>query len=117
MTEFKDMLRYFREQQGWSQTDLGKKINMSTSAIGMYERGLRHPDQATEEALADVFNVSLDVLRGRNIDSVEHYDATLQRLRVYAKALNILGKKKLLERAEELTEMKKYTEGSEEDVD
>jgi transcriptional regulator with XRE-family HTH domain len=117
MTEFKDMLRYFREQQGWSQTDLGKKVNMSTSAIGMYERGLRHPDQATEEALADVFNVSLDVLRGRNIDSVEHYDATLKRIMVYANALNILGKKKLLERAEELTEMKKYTEGSDDNVD
>lgn len=110
MAEFKDMLRYFREQQGWSQTELGRKVNVSASAIGMYEQGRRKPDQATEEALADLFNVSLDVLRGRDVDDVEHYDALAKRLLAYSNALNALGKKKLLERAEELCELDKYTE-------
>ena len=117
MAEFKDMLRYFRIQHGWSQTELGKKVNVSTSAIGMYERGMRHPDQATEEALADVFNVSLDVLRGRDVDSVERYDALVKRLTAYVNTLNALGKQKLLERAEELVEVKRYTEEVESDVD
>lgn len=116
MAEFKDMLRYFREQQGLSQTELGKKVNLSTSAIGMYERGQRHPDQATEEALADIFNVSLDVLRGRDVESVEDYDAMVKRLMIYANALNALGKQKLLERAEELMEVDRYRE-EENDVD
>ena len=110
MAEFKDMLRYFREQQGWSQTELGRKVNVSASAIGMYEQGRRKPDQATEEALADLFNVSLDVLRGRDVDDVEYYDALVKRLLAYSNALNALGKKKLLERAEELCELDKYTE-------
>lgn len=116
MAEFKDMLRYFREQQGLSQTELGKKVNLSTSAIGMYERGQRHPDQATEEALADLFNVSLDVLRGRDVESVEAYDTMVKRLMIYANALNALGKQKLLERAEELMEVDRYRE-EEKDVD
>ena len=116
MAEFKDMLRYFREQQGWSQTELGKKVNLSTSAIGMYERGLRHPDQETEEALADVFNITLDVLRGRDVDSVEKYDSMVKRLMQYTNSLNALGKQKLLERAEELMEVKRYRE-EEQDVD
>lgn len=117
MAEFKDMLRYFREQQGWTQAELGKKANLSPSAIGMYERGDRHPDQDTEEKLADIFNVSLDILRGREVVSVEHYDSLVKRLTAYANALNALGKKKLLERAEELSELPKYTEGSDENVD
>ena len=116
MADFKDMLKYFREQQGWTQTELGKKANLSASAIGMYERGERHPDQETEERLADIFNVSLDVLRGRSIDSIQHYDSLVKRLTVYANALNALGKKKLLERAEELSEVPKYTERSDDDV-
>lgn len=116
MAEFKDMLRYFREQQGWTQTELGKKVNLSTSAIGMYERGQRRPDQQTEEALADVFNISLDVLRGREVDDVEQYDTLMKRLMMYSNALNALGKKKLLERAEELCELSKYRE-EDSDVD
>ena len=114
MAEFKDMLRYFREQNGWSQGELGKKVGLSASAIGMYEQGRRHPDQATEEAFADIFNVPLDVLRGRDIESVDNYDALIRRLMAYANALNVLGKQKLLERAEELNEVPKYTEGSDE---
>ncbi len=114
MAEFKDMLKYFREQNGWSQTELGKKVGLSASAIGMYEQGRRHPDQATEEAFADIFNVPLDILRGRDVESVDHYDALIRRLMAYANALNVLGKQKLLERAEELNEVPKYTEGSDE---
>jgi transcriptional regulator with XRE-family HTH domain len=111
--EFKDMLKYFREQNNWTQEELGKRVGLSPSAIGMYERGIRHPDQETEERLADIFNVSLDTLRGRNISSLEHYDALVKRLTAYANALNALGKKKLLERAEELAEVPKYVEDSE----
>ena len=113
MAEFRDMLKYFREQQGWSQPELGKKVNLSASAIGMYEQGRRKPNQDVENALADVFNVSIDVLRGRDIDSVEHYDSLVKRLTMYANALNVLGKQKLIERAEELIEVKKYTEDDE----
>lgn len=117
MAEFKNMLRYLRAQQGLTQTELGRRVNVSASTIGMYEQGRRHPDQQTEEALADVFNVSLDVLRGRDVDSVEQYDALLKRLMLYVNSLNALGKKKLLERAEELIEVERYTEGGEQDVD
>ena len=59
-----EMIRYLRLRDGLSQRDLAAKIHVSPSAIGMYESGQRFPTQEVEEALADYFNVSLDVLRG-----------------------------------------------------
>jgi transcriptional regulator with XRE-family HTH domain len=102
-----------RKAAGMNQSQLANKLQISTSAIGMYEQGRRKPNQDVENALADVFNVSIDVLRGRDIDSVEHYDSLVKRLTMYANALNVLGKQKLIERAEELIEVKKYTEDDE----
>lgn len=65
MTEFKDMLKYLRKRAGFSQSE-SKKLGVSPSTIGNYEQGSRKPDFETEEALADIFNVSLDVLRGKS---------------------------------------------------
>ena len=62
MAEFKDMLRYFREQQGLSQTELGKKVNLSTSAIGMYERDERTPRDSMKVKLAKFYKVSIESL-------------------------------------------------------
>lgn len=66
MTEFKDMLKMFRMREGLSQSELAKKIGVSTSTISMYEVGKRQPDFETEERIADFFNTDLNVLRGRN---------------------------------------------------
>ena len=49
--EFKDMLKYFREQNNWTQEELGKRVGLSPSAIGMYERGIRHENHNYTEAL------------------------------------------------------------------
>jgi len=66
LTEFKDMLKMFRMREGLSQSELAKKIGVSTSTISMYEVGKRQPDFETEERIADFFNTDLNVLRGRN---------------------------------------------------
>jgi len=64
--EFKDMLKYLRTSHDMSQAELAKVIGVSASTIGMYEAGAREPDFETEEKIADYFNVSLDVLRGKS---------------------------------------------------
>lgn len=76
MAEIKDMIKFFRKREGWTQEELAKKVGVGKSAISMYEKGERMPNYEVEEALADVFNVSLDVLRGldneyRGINSPE----------------------------------------------
>ena len=68
MSEFKDMLKYFRMRDKLSQSELAAKIGVSTSTISMYEVGKREPDFETEEKLADLFNTDLDTLRGRDVE-------------------------------------------------
>lgn len=68
MAEFKDMLKYFRSREGLSQSELAKKLGVSTSTISMYEVGKREPDFETEEKIADFFNTDLNILRGRDTE-------------------------------------------------
>ena len=64
-----EMIKYFRMRDGLSQRELAAKLHVSPSTIGMYESGQRFPTQEVEEALADFFNVSLDVLRGIAVEN------------------------------------------------
>lgn len=71
MAQFKDMLVYYRKRDGLSQRELASKIGVSASTIGMYESGKRFPEREIEETLADVFNVSLNALRGIDEESLD----------------------------------------------
>lgn len=51
-----------RKNVGMSQSQLAARLNVSPSAIGMYEQGRRVPDLITIIALAEIFEVSLDYL-------------------------------------------------------
>ena len=44
---------------------LGDYLNLTESAIGMYERGERTPNFEVLEEIADFFNVDMDFLLGR----------------------------------------------------
>ena len=69
MPEFKDMLKYFRIKEGWSQSELAEKLGMSASHISMYEIRKREPDFESEEKIADFFNTDLNTLRGRDVET------------------------------------------------
>ena len=69
MTEFKDMLVYLRKRNGMSQSELARKIGVAPTTIASYEQGKRHPSFEIEESIADLFNVNLDTLRGKEIDT------------------------------------------------
>lgn len=69
MADIKDMIAFYRKRDGLSQTELARKLKVSPSTIGNYEQGTRKPKPEIEEALADIFNVSLDNLRGINTET------------------------------------------------
>ena len=64
MSEFKKMLRYLREREGMSQSELAQKLGIAKSTVGMYESGKREPNFETMEAIADIFNVDMNFLHG-----------------------------------------------------
>lgn len=58
-------LRKLRQERNLTQLELSKMLQISASAIGMYEQGRREPDHDTLAKIADFFNVSTDYLLGR----------------------------------------------------
>ena len=65
MSDFKDVLRRLRQREGWSQSELAKKLGVAKSTISMYEVGKRQPDFETLEAISDLFNVDMNFLLGK----------------------------------------------------
>lgn len=51
-----------RREAGMSQADLARRLQVSPSAVGMYEQGRREPSADTLVALAEIFSVSTDYL-------------------------------------------------------
>lgn len=58
-------IKLLREELGLKQDELAKKISVSPSAIGMYERNLREPNNELTLKFAEFFNVSADYLLGK----------------------------------------------------
>ena len=65
MPGFADMLCYLRRRDGISQKELADRLGVKRSTISMYETGQRQPDFETAEAIADIFNVNMDTLLGK----------------------------------------------------
>ena len=87
-------IRELREASGWTQTQLGKKINASKSTVSEYESERHQLDPALICTLCDIFGCTADYLIGRS-DSrfptmtgkqarlLDAYDAADERDRAY----------------------------------
>lgn len=51
-----------RRSAGWSQAELAQKLQISASAVGMYEQGRREPAAEQLVRMAALFEVSVDYL-------------------------------------------------------
>lgn len=54
--------RELRKKNNYNQFEVAMKLNVSPSAIGMYEQGRRQPDNEIIKRIANLFNVSTDYL-------------------------------------------------------
>lgn len=73
MATFKEMLKYLRNRENLSQAELANKLGVSKSTISMYEVGQREPDFEMLETIADLFNVDMNFLLGKDNESKETY--------------------------------------------
>ena len=59
---FSRKLKTLRKDHGWSQGQLGKRIDIDPQRISKYEQGKSMPPAKTMVKIAEVFGVSLDYL-------------------------------------------------------
>jgi len=79
--QFPKILKNERVKANLKQAELGDKVNLSIKAISKYETGLREPKIETLIAFADLFNVSLDYLVGRDCEQkAQQQDSILNNL-------------------------------------
>lgn len=69
MSKFSNKFKELRKDSGLTQGELAKAINISRSAVAMYEQGNREPDFETLEKIADYFNVRMAELVDSELDA------------------------------------------------
>ena len=66
MKVFQERLIEQRKLYGYSQRQIAEMLEMTQPAYIRYENGSSEPTQETLVRLADIFDVSVDYLLGRN---------------------------------------------------
>jgi transcriptional regulator with XRE-family HTH domain len=64
-----DRLRHLREQQGWSQRELGRRCGFSDALIRKYESESIEPSASALKKMAEELRVNADYLLGMSDDS------------------------------------------------
>ncbi|KKO51107.1 helix-turn-helix domain-containing protein [Paenibacillus sp. DMB20] len=73
MSVLGDRLKEEREKRGWSQVLVAKKLGLKrSSTYANWEYGIREPDLDMLQKLADLYEVSIDQLNGRNEKESEY---------------------------------------------
>lgn len=93
-----------RKKNKLSQEQLAEKLNVSPSAIGMWEQGRRQPDNETIREIAQLFNVSTDYLLDNEVSQEfkEQSEENQELLRAVAEGLTDPLTKALYSKASEL---------------
>jgi len=69
--QLKDILRTLRQENGYTQQYLADYLQIKRPTYTRYEGGTNEPDLKTLEAIAKLYNVTIDYLLGRD-DAVPH---------------------------------------------
>lgn len=67
MSIFSENLKYLRKQKKMSQVILAKKLEISPSAVTMYEQGKREPNFELLKRISEFFQVDYNILLGEQI--------------------------------------------------
>lgn len=71
MVELQTVLKKLRKNQKLSQQELASKLNITQQAYAHYENGTRNIPIETLIKIADLYNVSLDFLAGREKNRID----------------------------------------------
>jgi transcriptional regulator with XRE-family HTH domain len=74
--DFKTRIKQLREENGWTQEDLSKRIDIARSNISKYESGMLEANNEILKKLADTFGCTVDYLLGR-VNNKDEYIAVV----------------------------------------
>lgn len=80
-------LAKMRKEHNLKQADIAIKINESQQVVSNIERGITMPDIEQLKKIADVYNISLDELVGRDFTN-EYRDKIEQQIIEHVKKMN-----------------------------
>ena len=107
---FSDRLRTLRLDQGWSQQELGERLNVSSKTISGYEHKVSQPSIDVLIKLSKIFDVTVDYLIGNSECKKEENSILLKELGLKEEAieslkwLNSYKKDKIAEKLEWISE-------------
>lgn len=70
MSNFPNVFKSLRIKNGLTQQQTANKLALSRSTIGMYESGEREPSFEILENIADLFDVDMNYLLGKKVNTV-----------------------------------------------
>ena len=70
-----DKISFIRTLRGYTQADLGKKVDLQGDRIRQYENDVRTPKADMLKAIADALDVDVAALSDINITSERRYHA------------------------------------------
>lgn len=65
-SKFSERIRKLRADHNLTQEELSSRLGLTKQAVSQWERGIREPDFATLEKIADYYCVDTDYLIGRS---------------------------------------------------
>lgn len=87
----KDNIKKARLKVGLTQSEVAEKLRVAQAQYARWESGGRNPKDETVEKLAEIFNTSFEILKGRD-DGLEEIISFLKE-----QELNDIQKKEVLE--------------------
>lgn len=124
---FGEKVKTIRIKQGFSQLQLGEKMNISQQAVAKYEHLTEQPKLATIRKLANALGVSINDLtlnwssyppnetrddtkdNKLNYETIDpHDESNIERIMRYFQKLNYAGQEKAIEQLELLTQVPFY---------
>lgn len=91
MQKIGERLAKLRKDNHLKQSDIAEKINESQQVISNIERGITMPDIEQLKKIADIYNISLDQLVGREFFG-ENTDDVERQIISYIKQMDDKGK-------------------------
>lgn len=99
MNDFAKRFVELRTNKNMTQDELSSSLNISRSAIGMYETGRRMPSPEQLEIIADYFNVDMNYLLGFSSSTTVCLAASERELLECFRELNSEGQELLMQQA------------------